>query len=92
MEVKVCAFTDVCHLLASTNRLGCAFAHAFGSILDGPYDILVAGAAADVAFKPCADLSFGWVRIVFEQLVGSHNHARGAETTLQAVFFPETFL
>src|SRR5438067_5849909 len=66
--------------------------HMFSSILDSTHNILVAGTAANVALQGCANLGFARVGIVLEQLVGGHNHTRGAETALQAMFLPEAFL
>src|SRR5262249_41181915 len=85
---------DVVHglagrLLASTYRLGNTRTHLFGGILDGTHDILVACAAADVAFQPLTDLGFGWVGVVLEQLIRGHDHAGSAEAALQTMFFPK---
>src|SRR5450631_2673156 len=92
-NVKVRVFAiALLWLFASTYRLCCALSHPFRSILYGSYNVLIAGAATDVAFETFADLSFGWIGIVFEQLVGGHNHTRCTETTLQSMLFPETFL
>src|SRR5437588_11240743 len=66
--------------------------HMFSSILDSTHDVLVTGAAANVALKGLANLGFARVGIVLEQLVGGHNHARGAETALEAMFLPEALL
>src|SRR5437660_49567 len=61
-------------------------------MLDGAHDVLIAGAAADVTFETLANLSFSRIGVVLEQLVRGHNHARGAETALQAMLFPECIL
>src|SRR5215469_8776237 len=42
--------------------------HLLSSMLDGPHDVLIAGAAADVAFETFANLGFGWIGVVLEQL------------------------
>src|SRR5207248_9067356 len=69
---------------------GCA--HLLSSILYGTHDILIAGAAADIAFETLANLGFSRIGIVFQQLIRGHNHTRGAEAALQAMLFPEAFL
>src|SRR5579885_2251271 len=79
-------------LIAGAHRLGFAGAHLFGGKLDGAHNILIAGAATDVAFETFANLSFGRVGVMLEQLVRGHNHARRTETTLQAMLFPEAYL
>src|SRR6185436_1660042 len=55
-------------------------------------DVLVAGAAAEVAGDALADLGFGRLRIVVEQVGGRHDHAGRAIAALQTVLFPEAFL
>src|SRR5438093_7645037 len=66
--------------------------HLLGSPLDGLDDVVVAGAAAEVAFQPVADLGLRRPRRALEELGGRHDHARSAEPALQAVLFPEAFL
>src|SRR5438093_4305625 len=66
--------------------------HLLGSPLDGLDDVVVAGAAAEVAFQPVADLGLRRPRRALEELGGRHDHARRAEPALQAVLFPEAFL
>src|SRR3546814_15056927 len=53
--------------------------HARGGRLDGLHDVVVAGAAADVAFQPFADLALVGIRVLLQQVDGRHHHARGAE-------------
>src|SRR5579872_1650482 len=62
------------------------------SILNSFHNVLIASAAADVPFETLTNLSFGRVGIVFQQIIGGHNHAWGAETALQAMLLPESFL
>src|SRR6266542_5975769 len=66
--------------------------HLLGGPLDGLDDVVVAGAAAEVAFQPVADLGLRRPRRALEELGGRHDHARRAEAALQAVLFPEAFL
>jgi hypothetical protein len=54
------------------------------ALLHGLDDVVVAGAAADVAFERLADLA-SWAAVVLHQVDGAHHHARGAEAALQAV-------
>jgi hypothetical protein len=79
-------------LAASAYRSGTGGAHVLSRVLHCAYNILVASTAADVALQPFANLGLAGVGVIFEQLVGSHNHARGAEAALQAMFLPEAFL
>src|SRR3954466_8566287 len=58
-------------------------------LLHGLHDVLVARAAAQVAFELFADLRFGGVGMALAQVQRAHHHARGAETALQAVAFLE---
>ena len=55
-------------------------------------DVLVAGAAAQVAGQRPADVLLGGVGVLVEQGLGGHHHARGAEPALQAVLLPEALL
>src|SRR5712691_941357 len=79
-------------LLSGTHRLGNTGTHVLGCILDSLDNVLVAGAAADIAFETCTNLFFSRVGIVFEQVIRGHNHARRAEAALQPVLLPEAFL
>src|SRR3954468_2155235 len=60
--------------------------------LDGVDDVLVAGAAAEVAGDTLADLALRRRRIVLEHRHGRHDHPRRAVAALQAVFLPERLL
>src|SRR5689334_7642345 len=55
-------------------------------------DVLVTGAAAQVAFESVANFLFGGVGVVGEQLPGAQNHAGRTEAALQSVLVPECFL
>src|SRR5262249_15250543 len=64
-----------------------------GRFLDGLDDVLVAGAAADVALEPAPDLFVGEpVAVRREQLDPAHDHPRGAEPALKRVAVPECLL
>src|SRR5688572_23991830 len=62
------------------------------SILHSPHDVVIAGAAAEVAFEPVPDLGFARLRVVLEQLDRGHDHAGRAEATLQTMHLPEALL
>src|SRR5919109_78452 len=60
---------------------------------DGLDDVLVAGAAAEVALEPAPDLRVGEpVAVRAEQLDAGHDHARRAEPALKRVALPERLL
>src|SRR3712207_8179154 len=50
--------------------------------LDCLDDVLVAGAAAQVAFEALPDLLLARVRLLFEEAYGGHDHPRRAVPTL----------
>src|SRR4051795_9441287 len=54
-------------------------AHLGSRIQHCANDLVVAGAAAQVAGKPVAHFGFGWVRVALEQRLRGDQHARGAE-------------
>jgi len=60
--------------------------------LDRVDDVLIAGAAAEIAIERVADFLLGGVGVAFEELAGSHDHAGGAEAALEAVLVPESLL
>jgi hypothetical protein len=60
--------------------------------LDGVDDVLIAGAAAEVSLDAVPNLVFAWIRVVVEQLLDRHDHARSAEPALQPVLVPKRFL
>jgi hypothetical protein len=55
-------------------------------------DVGVAGAAADIAGEVMADFALGRVRVLREQLPGSHDHPWRAEAALQGVVLMESRL
>ena len=55
-------------------------------------DVLISGAAADVALEAVADLLLGRVGIAIDDLLGRHDHAGRAEAALQSVLVPESLL
>src|ERR1700744_1163737 len=59
---------------------------------DRLHDVLVAGAAAQVAGDRPPHVFLGRVGVAVEQLLGRHHHARRAEPALQPVLLPEPFL
>ena len=52
------------------------------SIAHRAHDILVAGAAAEVALKAMADLIIARVGVLLQQVDSRHDHARRAVTAL----------
>ena len=54
--------------------------------------MLVAGAAAQIAFQPVADLLLGGVGMVRQQLARRQNHPRRTKSALQRVLIPERLL
>ena len=61
-------------------------------MLNGVDDVLVAGAAAEVAGDALPDFVLARLRVVSKQVGGAHNHAWRAETALQPVLLPESLL
>src|SRR5215212_7354083 len=59
--------------------------HRRGALRHGLDDVLVAGAAAQVAVQAGADLFLCGTVVVLHQVDRAHHHARGAKTALQAV-------
>ena len=55
-------------------------------------DVVVAGAAAEVALEPVADLLLGRVRVLLQQRDRRHDEARRAEAALQRVLLVERLL
>src|SRR5215831_7240774 len=60
--------------------------------LHGLNNVLVSRAPAEVSFKAMPDFLFGWARVPFEQLPRGYNHPWRAETALQSVLVPKSFL
>src|SRR5262245_35504173 len=69
-----------------------ALRHLLGGPLDRLDDVVVAGAAAEVALELVPDLLLGCVRVPLDQLHRRHDHARRAEAALQPVLLPEALL
>src|SRR5260370_30481120 len=59
---------------------------------NGAHDVVVAGAAANVAGEVVPDFPPRRVRVFLEQLAHAHDHPRCAETALQSVMFMESRL
>lgn len=57
----------------------------FGGGQHGPHDVLVARAAAEVAFQGVTHLVRGRVRVLAQQIARRHEHARGAVAALERV-------
>src|SRR5215813_1135166 len=60
--------------------------------LDGPDDVLVARAAAEVALERAPDLGLGRRRVVLEEAHGREHHPRGAVAALEGVLLVERLL
>src|SRR5437667_7125475 len=61
--------------------------------VDGLDDVLVAGAAADVALEPAPDLGLRQpVAVRAEELDAGHDHPRRAKAALERVVLPEGLL
>src|ERR671931_2547229 len=64
-----------------------------GRFVDGLDDVLVAGAAAEIALEPAPDVRIGEpVAVGAEALDPGHDHARRAEAALDCVALPERLL
>jgi len=61
-------------------------------IQDGPNDLIVTGAAAEITGQPAADLSFSWVWVPVEQRLGCHDETWSADTALQSCMFQKFLL
>src|ERR671913_322423 len=59
--------------------------HLLRGLPYGLDDVLVAGAAAQVAFEVLPDLLLRGVRVLLEEAYGGHDHARRAVAALQPV-------
>jgi hypothetical protein len=66
--------------------------HFSGGALHSLNDVLIAGAAAQIALKGMTYLFFCGIRIALQNLGRSHNHAWCAESALQSVVLPERLL
>ncbi len=67
-------------------------AHFLCSILDRPYDVLIASAAAEIALNGVADFLFCGVRVPLQEVDRGHDHPRCAIAALQTVLLPKAFL
>src|SRR5947208_5410579 len=63
-----------------------------GRGLDRGHDVLIAGAAAEIAFDGVSDLGLARLGIPGEQVHGGHDQAGSAEAALQPVLVPERLL
>jgi hypothetical protein len=66
--------------------------HSFRRVLDRVHDVLVAGAATEVAVEGVANLVLRRFRIAYQQLMRGENHPRRTEATLQSVALPKGLL
>src|SRR5260221_14278447 len=74
--------------LRSTLRL----AHFLGRVLHGLDDIHIARAAAQIPANSLADLLLARILVAYEERARGHQHARRAESALQAVLLGEALL
>src|SRR6478735_1716362 len=64
--------------------------HLVGGLLDGRHDVLVAGAAADVALERVPDLALRELALgLLDDADGGHHHARRAVAALEPVMLVE---
>src|SRR6516162_294537 len=68
------------------------FAHLLGSLLHGLDDVLIAGAAAQVARQALANGRLAGIWVLLEQRVRRQHHARRAVPALKTVLIPEALL
>ena len=66
--------------------------HRRGSGLNRFDDVVIARAAADVAFQPMTDLVLGGCGVHLQQFRSRHDHARSTEPALQTVVFLKSSL
>src|SRR6516165_10782404 len=75
--------------LAAISRGGPCSGHRRGAVLHGGDDIVIAGAAAQVAFQSGADRRFvEFAPRALDQIDGGHDHAGRKEPALQSVVLP----
>ena len=80
-------------LAASPRAVSAALPHGLGAGRDRLHDVVVAGAAADIAFELVADgLLVELVALAVHHIDRRHDHARRAEAALQAVVLAEGLL
>ena len=66
--------------------------HDGGSVLHGLDDLVITGAAAQIAGEPVADLGISRIRVFFEQCLRSHEDAGGAKSALKGSLVDEDLL
>src|SRR5271165_895105 len=66
--------------------------HLGGGVLNGFHNILVPGTAAQIPGDPPADLFLAGIRVLAQQGIRRHQHARSAEAALQTMLFLESLL
>ena len=59
---------------------------------DRQHDVVIAGAAAEIAFEILADLALGRIGVVLHQIERAHDHAGRAEPALQGMIVAERLL
>src|SRR5437773_12122318 len=80
-------------LLGGLLRRACARAHGAGAGRDRLDDVVIAGAAAQIAFEfPADGLLVEIMTLAVHDIDRGHDHARRAEAALQAMIFAERFL
>src|SRR2546426_7522523 len=75
--------------MAPTSLLG---GHVLGRPLDRLYDVVIAGAAAQIAFQLMPDELLRRLRVALQHLVDRHDHPGSAEAALEPVLLPEALL
>src|SRR5690606_20256649 len=70
----------------------CALLHCLRTGLYGFDNVMISGAAADIALEPFADLLLAGVRLALGQIDRAHDHAGRAEAALQPVVLAERLL
>jgi hypothetical protein len=53
---------------------------------------MVTGTPTEITFQSMANFIFTGIAVIFKKIGTSHNHSRGTKTTLQTMFFLESFL
>src|SRR5271156_1937276 len=66
--------------------------HLGGGILYGLHNVLVPGTAAQISGNPPTNLLLTGVRVLAQQGIGRHQHARRAEAALETMLFLESLL
>src|SRR6266478_1752174 len=71
---------------------GSRSSHRVRPRFDREHDVVIPGAAAQIAFEIFADLAFARIGVILHQVERAHHHARRAEAALQRVVVAEGFL